>query len=1337
MTPSPDRDRAGLPSRIGNYRIDERLGAGGMGVVYRAFDNALQRPLAIKRVLSDLIDPTRALRFRREARMAARLNHPSIVHIYEIVETDECDWIVMELVEGKTLDRLLRDGLLGLSRTVRLAREIAEGLSEAHGHGIVHRDLKASNVMVNGAGHAKILDFGLAKLYRGDTEPDISAPGILLGTIHAMSPEQAQGLAIDHRSDLFSLGSLLYEMITGTSPFTAATPAETLARICAYEPRPILDIDPAVPRELAELTHSLLNKSPAQRPHNSSEVATALERIEHGGGLQSPGHGGIANAGMSSDITLGARSTLEPPRFASSPTLTSSERRQMTVLCCDVADTGSQGVESSQAFDPETLYELMLQLRPLAQVVAQRHEGTLGNVVGHQLLVYFGYPQAHEDDAERAVRAALDLVSEVSEHRGRGATDGVRPALRVGIHTGPAVVSTSLNSPEPVVLGSTLDLALRHQAVAAPGTVVISKATRSLVKRGFSTEALDPLSPPAGAGEWLVPYRVREMVAVGDEGAVDLAPMVGREQELEQLMSGWAQARAGTGQAVLLSGEPGMGKSRLLRAMRERVIEQSDSGTARWLSMHGSHYTQNTPLHPVVHLLQRTLVSEPGGSTLEQLDALLRRFSLAEALPLFASLLDLPLATRPSMPPERQREETLEALVALLLEMSEREPVILLVEDLHWLDATTLTWLERLIDQTGTVPLLLVMTIRPNTLEIPWGSRARVTQIALGALTSDETERLVLLLSGGQTLGPHVQQHIVAKTDGVPLFVEELTRSVLESADSEEWRELPTTLRDSLAARLARLGAAKEVAQLGSVIGRAFSLKLLAAVSSDSLDSLERELRRLVQSGLVHRRGFGAQTRYAFKHALIRDAAYDSLLKRERQRLHLCVAEALDAGETLEKTGPEILAYHYSEGSRPEKAVPCWLEAARQALGRSAHQEALHHVRAGLAALKAIPTGAERDDWELQLQTTLVPAVIATQGFSSPEVERAYLRGLELCGEQQGRFELLYGLFSFYAVQAKPDRALPLGEQMLRLADSWNSPVYRVQSGYGLGAMSFLLGDFEASRRYLAAASEEGDPDLGHLLARSFGTDDRKTCRIYDALDLWLLGHHDEARERCDAALAWTRETPQPFTLTTVLLLSGILHCFRRDGEAVRRHAEEMIAVAEKHGLFQVRDANVLLGIALATGDDNPDAGIEHLKRSLDAYRATGFRVFLSFYLAELAAACFRQGRFDDSDAALQEAFAALHAGSERFWEPELYRLHGELLARGGNARDAEAAFRKALEVAAARSAASLELRASTSLARLLGAPERDTLAGLCARFAQETPSADRADAEAVLIELV
>jgi predicted ATPase len=311
---------------------------------------------------------------------------------------------------------------------------------------------------------------------------------------------------------------------------------------------------------------------------------------------------------------------------------------------------------------------------------------------------------------------------------------------------------------------------------------------------------------------------------------------------------------------------------------------------------------------------------------------------------------------------------------------------------------------------------------------------------------------------------------------------------------------------------------------------------------------------------------------------------------------------------------------------------------------------------------------------------------------------------------------------------------------MLQLAETQGSAVFKVQSRYGLGAMSFLLGDFAASRRHLSAALAEDGSDLGRLLPLSFGTDDRKTCVVYDALDLWLLGSPDQALERCRTALAWTRETPQPFTLTTVLLLSGFLHRFRRDDDAVRRHAEEMIALSEEHGLFQVRDANVLLGLALAAGDDDPDAGIEHLKASLEAYRATGFRVFLSFYLAELSAACLRRGRLEESAAALQEAFGAVHGGSERFWEPELHRLRGELLALSGSPDEAEASFRKALATADGRSALALELRAALSLARLWQGQgrrgeARELLSGVYARYGEGLATADVAEAGALLAD--
>jgi serine/threonine protein kinase len=1308
--PRPD-DRSGVPDRVGNYLIEERLGTGGMGAVYRAFDQALQRPLAIKRLLPDTADATRKLRFRREARMAARLNHPAIVHIYDIVETDEGDWIVMELVEGKTLDRMLRDGLPTALRAVQLVREIAEGLAEAHAHAIVHRDLKASNVMVTPAGRAKILDFGLAKTYRGGGEQDLSGPGAVLGTCHAMSPEQARGLAIDHRSDLFSLGSLLYEMVTGVSPFRAETAAETLTRICTYEPPAVLDVDPGIPRELADLTHRLLSKTPAHRPHSSLDVVAALEQMERAGMLDPSRRSSLpseVSTAPTLDVRIADLPRLDPPA-PSTPLLSSSERRQLTVLCCEVVDAGSPSLEASQAFDSETLYELMMRLRPLAQKVAQRHEATVGNVVGHRVLIYFGYPQSHEDDARRAVRAGLDLIAEAGDHLGAAIGGpaapglGKKPVLRVGIHTGLAVVSASPDMPEPVVLGTTLDVALRLQAAAAPGTIVISSATRSLVRRGFSTEALAALPPIGGVVEPFVPYRVREASGAGDEQSVDLAPLVGRARELDQLTNRWEQARGGVGQAVLLSGEPGIGKSRLLRALRERIAEGSGEGTVRWLSMHGSVYTQNTPLHPVVTLLRRILASQPGEAVAEQLDGLLRTHALTEATALFASLLDLPeAAAAPSlaaMPPERQREETLEALVALVLAMTEGEAVILLVEDLHWLDATTLTWLDRLIEQAATAPLLLVMTIRPNTVDIPWGSRARVMQIALGALSSQDTEQLIQHLTGDTQLAARVQQHIVAKTDGVPLFVEELTRSMLDAGESNDWRELPTTLRDSLTTRLARLGTAKEVAQLASVIGRAFPLKLLAAVAAHSVDTLERELRKLVQSGLVHRRGFGAQTRYSFKHALVRDAAYDSLLRRERQQIHLRIAAAMEDGRQAgDAAQSEEIAHHFFAAEQFAQAFERWLEAGQLAMGRSAHAEAIAHLQHALEALGAMPPSPVRDRREIGLRSLLAMSLQVIRGLSAPEVEAVHERMLTLTG-QLGDVPLgiYFGLWNFYASRGKLQRALELGHRRLALGEATGDDESRLVGLYTTAAADLYLGHLGQARdgleRLLAIYPKDGLPNPA--LAYDIGVVGQSLL----ADTLWLLGLPDEATRVADEAVAGARRF-SPFTQSVALVYRMILATSMGDVATSRQRAQELIALSSEHSyqywVVHWRISLALTGMSAASAEAEIERALQEAASSIALMRsAYGSNLQCSRFLAWTVAGCLDHGRLELARRLLDEAFLLIADEGERYWEAELHRLRARLLAAEGAPADQVArALDTALAVARSQGAKTFEARA-------------------------------------------
>lgn len=1307
-----------MPDRVGNYLIEERLGTGGMGAVYRAFDQALQRPLAIKRLLPEAVDATRKRRFRREAQMAARLNHPSIVHIYDIVETPEGDWIVMELVEGKTLDQILREGLPSPLRVVQLAREIAEGLAEAHTHGIVHRDLKASNVMVTPAGRAKILDFGLAKTYRGGPEQDLSGPGAVLGTCHAMSPEQARGLQVDHRSDLFSLGSLLYELVTGVSPFRAETAAETLMRICTYEPRPIIEIDPTVPPRLADLTHRLLGKTPGRRPQSSGEVVAAFVEMERSGVLE-PGRRGAIPQAASTAPTLDVRAAAAADAEVSAgwvPPLSTSERRQLTVLCCEVADAGSPALDASQAFDAETLYELMLQLRQMAQRVAQRHEATVGNVVGHRVLVYFGYPQAHEDDARRAVRAALDLVEEAPvQLAGAGAPGRATPArlaaaLRIGIHTGLAVVSASPTMAEPVVLGNTLDVALRLQAAAAPGAVVISPATRSLVRRRFATEPLAPLLPAGGSGEAVVPYRVREPSGAADEGAVDLAPLVGRARELEQLMNRWEQARAGTGQAVLLSGEPGIGKSRLLRALRERIDETSGDGAVRWLALFGSPYTQNTPLHPVVTLLQRMVASQLGTTRVEQLESLLIAFGLDEALSLFASLLELPRSAgvaAPALPPDRQREATLEALVALVLEMSERERVILLVEDLHWLDATTLTWLERLIDQAAAAPLLLVMTIRPNALDIPWGSQARVMQIALGALSSGETEQLIQFVAGEQALAPRVHQHIVARTDGVPLFVEELTRSMLEGGDSGEWRELPTTLRDSLTARLARLGTAKDVAQLASVIGRGFSMRLLAAVAGHSVDTLERELRKLVQAGLVHRRGFGAQTRYSFKHALVRDAAYDSLLRRERQQIHLRIAAAMeDEQRDGEVAQSEEVAHHYMAGEQFDQALARWLDAGQRALGRSAHAEALGHLQHGLEALEALPRSTERDRTELGLRSMLAVAMGVVRGLWAPEVEAVHER-IQALTSQLGAVpeEISFGLWNFYASRGRLSKARELGQQRLLFGEANGILETRLLGLYMSAAADAFLGRLAASRagfeRLLAEYPADG---LGNdRLPYDIGVVGRSL--IADVL--WLLGDADAAVRESNAAIAESRRF-SPFTQSVVLVTRMILATSMDDVAISRKSAQELIALSAEHAyqywIVHWRISLALTGIAPGSPAEEIDRAVDEAAASIETMRAAyGSNLQCSRFLGWTVAACLAHGRPERARPLLEAALRITDDDGERYWLAELHRLEAVLLhAEQAPADRIAAALDVAVGVAREQGAGTFEARAAASRERLL-----------------------------------
>ncbi|HVR98668.1 MAG TPA: protein kinase [Thermoanaerobaculia bacterium] len=1347
MSPLQSGEGSGLPSRVGNYRIQECLGAGGMGMVYRAWDEALRRPLAIKRLPPGGSDIARR-RFRREARAAARLNHPAIVHIYEIIESSEGDWIVMELVEGETLSDLLDAGDFGLLQTLRLGEEIAEGLAEAHSQGVIHRDLKANNVMVSKTGRAKILDFGVAKLPAEQEDMDLSQTGVAIGTCYAMSPEQAMGLPVDARSDLFSLGSLLYEMLTGTSPFRGEGLKETLSRICSYYPAPARRLRRDVPEEVSDLIDQLLAKDPRHRPAGAAEVAEALkasaERASSGAApsrLSVPS-GDSVSLGKPIGSTHVERPVRGRPRHATAASSSSAsssrsrrairERRQVTLVLCELTGVAAAGgLAVARPLDLEVVHEVLPEVRAAAAKTAERFGGMVGDSMGHRLVLYLGYPQAYEDAAERAVRAALELAARVenlSSSSGTGAE--VRLSLRAAVHTGTAIVLPESGQP---TLGIMLDVAGGILARTAPGEVLASTATQRLLKEAFATDELSPVEIP-GTGETTAVYRIVQAGTVEERRAT--APLIGREREMELLLGLWREAAEGTGKVVLIGGEAGMGKSHLVRAFRERVKSE-----AQWLFCYGSPYASSSPLQPVVDLLRRMLDARNEDSPLDRLEAMLRPYGLplAESVPFFALLLGLPLDDRhpaPALPPNRLRERTLESIAELALAKAERQPMIWAFEDLHWLDPSTLNLLDLLLDQAVAAPLLLVLTVRQDTMAAVWGPRAHLTHLSLTPMSEQEAAKLIDRVAG-RPLSAAVRRQIVARTDGVPLFVEELTRTVLEAGPEGSTGEIPTTLRDSLAARLDHLDTAKEIAQLAAVLGRSFTFELLAAVSSLDEATLQGELKRLVQADLLQRRGFGSRTHYLFKHALIRDAAYDSLLRKERQEVHRRIAEALESRfPEMAESQPEIVAQHYAEAGTPGPAIAWYQRAGQKALARFANLEAIQQLEKGLALLDALPPGPQRDRCELGLLTLLGAALLVTRGFGAPEVKSTYTRAYELTLQLQDASEpqVLWGLFTYQSVQGNCLLALSLGEQILRAAERDCDPLYLVAGHGAVGVSLFCQGETEAARMHFEYALT-AEPlttaaylPLGHRM-------DLVMIEI-GAFALWLLGHPDQALERCREMVLQARDSSHPYSLSAALLLTSYVHFFCHDPETVRRQAEEMLAITEEHGLYMTREGNMLLGWAQAAAGSTE--GIVLLREQLALSRALGFRVWETLFGCMLVQACLDHGLLAEAETALDGAFAA---PQERFLDAELHRLRGEAALGRGDLATAAREIETAIEQARARSQRSLELRAAMSLARLrqrqgLDGGARALLADLYAGFAEGFGTADLEAAAALLSDL-
>jgi TOMM system kinase/cyclase fusion protein len=1048
-----------------------------------------------------------------------------------------------------------------------------------------------------------------------------------------------------------------------------------------------------------------------------------------------------------------------------------AERRQLTVLFCDLVDST---VLASQ-LDPEDLREVVRAYQDTCAKVIARFEGHIAQYLGDGLLVYFGYPLAHEDDAQRAVRAGLGMVEALGQLNVRLKQErGVELAVRLGIHTGLVVVGEvgGGTRQEQLALGETPNLAARLQGIAAPNTVVVSAATVQLLGGFFTCQSLGTPSLK-GLAQSLEVYRVlyestarSRLEAAGSTG---LTPLVGREQEVGLLRERWAQVKDGMGQVILLSGEAGIGKSRLVQVLTEHVAAEPQA----WLTpCQCSPYYQNTALYPMIELLERVALrfdrEESPQQKLRKLEGFLVQYGLplTEAVPLFAALLSLPLGTDYApltVSPEQQKQQTLHALLTVMLRIAAQQPMLFVMEDLHWVDPTTLEFLNLLVDQGPTARILALWTFRPD-FSPPWTGRSHLTQVTLPRLPRQQAAEMTDRVAHGKALPAEVVEQVVAKTDGVPLFVEELTKMVLESGLLQECEgcyeltgplpplAIPATLHDSLMARLDRLATMKSLAQLGATLGREFSYALLHAVSPWDEETLQRGLQQLVEAEFLYQQGLPPQATYLFKHALIQETAYQSLLRSTRQQHHQRIAHVLEARfPAICETQPELLAHHYTQAGVMTQAILYWQRAGQRAVEHSANLEAVAHLTKGLELLATLPDTPERAQQELDLQTTLGPALINTKGQAAPEVLQAYARARQLCqqvGETPQLFQVLRGLSYFYLHRVELRAARELGEHLLTLAQHVGDLALLLEAHYALGNTLNYLGEFAAAQTHFEQGIALYDPQQHHTHAFRYGLDPGVMCRSYAALTLWWLGYPDQALQRSHEALTLARELAHLVSLGTALTFVAWLHHFRREWQLTQDRAEAAIALTAEQGpAVLVAMGRIFRGWALAEQYPEPGAGqrqgedgIVQIQQGLAAWHATGAAVFRPYGLALLAAAYARVGQPEEGLTLLAEALAVTNDRGERRWEAELYRLQGELLLALSVEKhiEAETCLHQALDIARHQQAKSLELRAAMSLTRLWQgqgkhAEARQLLAPIYNWFTEGFDTADLREAKGLL----
>ena len=1050
-----------------------------------------------------------------------------------------------------------------------------------------------------------------------------------------------------------------------------------------------------------------------------------------------------------------AETTTEPVRPQE------AERRHLTVMFCDLV--GSTAL--SARLDPEDMRTLIGEYHSCITEVINRYQGIIARYMGDGVLVYFGYPQAHEDDAEQAVRAGLALVDAIAK---LPTNANAALSARIGIATGVTVVGDLTGegaAQERAAIGETPNLAARLQTLAEPGTVLICPNTRQLTGGYFDYRDIGPLTPKG----WAEPVAVWEVVGVsGVESRFEamhnakLPPLFGREEEIDLLFRRWRHATQEEGRVVMLMGEPGIGKSHIARAFDEQ-LQREPHTTLRYFC--SAHHT-NSALFPFISQLERTAGfkhSDSPTEKLSKLDALVAQSTTdREHLAILATLFALPAHDGyrlQELAPQKRKEKIFEALSAQLEGLAAKQPVLIIFEDVQWIDPTSLELLAATVEHVPKLRALILVTARPQFMP-PWPSHPHLTTISLRRLGRRDGAALVQRVTGGKTLPKEVMNQILAHTDGVPLFIEELTKMVLEGGllrerDSQYVLErplpplaIPTTLQASLMARLDRLSPVREVAQIGAVAGRDFHYELLNAVAGLPRERLDEALDQLVRSELMFRRGEIPHAVYTFKHALVRDAAYAGLLKSRRVVLHAAIANTLEQQfPDVVQTQPETLAHHLTEAGLIEKAMKYWLRAGKDAALRSANLEAIAHLERGIELTDRLPAGEETDKFELDLQLALAPCLIATHGPAANKAMATFIRARELCerlGQPPEYLQVIFWLATASVVRGELPQALEAIAGLPVAAEERGNRPALLNAIRGQAMILMFMGRIVKARETLERAIElfNASQEADRIAARTVGQDAGVSMLVFMAWVSWILGYVDEAGSRMTAALERADAVRHAHTHAYAWYYASVLHALRGEPTIAQSYAERCLAISERHGFHH------WLGLSRAIRDicaavlGPLGSRLDEVKAAVEEYQRAGYQLGVTVQFVLLCPALLQHNQPEAALEVIDQGLSIVGHNSERFFEAELYRLKARaLLMRGAPAAEIETLLEQALRTARSQEARSLELRAATDLARLwmnqgMRAEALEVLGSTYGHFTEGFDTRDLKSADTLLAEL-